>query len=195
MEKANDDHNPLFNVSKNNIKFLKVEETPLLEKSQAVVLAIFGLIILTVGVLVQTRIWTKLTETSDKISAIKSLFLSNIAVSLTCCPPVIIYFILSFFLFPMSDYIGVFGCIFVVQYLDVFIRLFSLFFPLAIVLMRYLFIVKHMWVKSVGINRCKSQIFLGSLLFLETLFSLLLKLGANYKSGIIVTVTPPPVSL
>jgi hypothetical protein len=145
---------PLFNVSKNTIQFIKVEDKPLLEEPEAIILAVLGLVILMVGVIVQTRIWTKLSQTSDQSSAIKSLFLSHIAVSLSCYPPVIIYFILSFFLFPMSDYIGFYGCIFLVQFLDVFIRLLSVLLPLAVVLLRYLFIVKHTWVRSVGITRC-----------------------------------------
>jgi len=144
----------LFNVSKNSIQFLKVEDKPLLEESGGITLAVLGIVILMIGVIVQTRIRTKLSQTSEQSSAIKSLFLSHIAVSLSCYPPVIIYFILSFFLFPMSDYIGFYGCIFLVQFLDVFIRLLSVLLPLAVVLLRYLFIVKHTWVRSVGITRC-----------------------------------------
>jgi hypothetical protein len=146
---------PLFNESDNKIKFLNVEETPLIKRSQGFILAAFSLWILIVGIVVQRRIWTKLTNTSDQFSAIKSLFLSYIAVSMTCYPPILIYFILNFFLSPMSDYIGVYGCLFVVHFLDVFIRLFSLLFPVAVVLLRYFFVVQNTWVRSVGITRCK----------------------------------------
>jgi hypothetical protein len=61
----------------------------------------------------------------------------------------------------MSDYIGFYGCIFLVQFLDVFIRLLSVLLPLAVALLRYLLIVKHTWVRSVGITRCKYKIFKG----------------------------------
>jgi hypothetical protein len=151
MEKSNVDS--FINISNNKIKFLTVEDKPLLETPEAIMLAVLGLVILTVGVVVQSRIWTKLSKTSEKSSAINSLFLSHTAVTLIFCPPLIIYFILNFFLFPMSDYIGFYGCLFVVHFLDVFNRMVTVFFPLVVVLLRYLFIVKHLWVKSVGITR------------------------------------------
>jgi hypothetical protein len=94
---------PLFNESDNKIKFLNVEETPLIKRSQGIILAAFSLWILIVGIVVQRRIWTKLTQTSDQFSAIKSLFLSYIAVSMTCYPPILIYFILNIFWMFSSD--------------------------------------------------------------------------------------------
>jgi hypothetical protein len=53
------------------------------------------------------------------------------------------------FLFPMVEYIGVFGCGFIMIFLDYFIRLHSLFLPLAIAVMRYIFVVRNQLLKKV----------------------------------------------
>jgi type IV secretory pathway VirB3-like protein len=74
-------------------------------------------------------------------------------VSLASHPLLIVYFVLNMFVFPMSDVIGVAGCVVLIHFLDVFVRVYSLFFPLAIVLMRYAFVVYHEWVRRVGVNR------------------------------------------
>ena len=39
------------------------------------------------------------------------------------------------------------------HFLDVYIRVYSLYFPLSIALLRYIFVVHHGWAKSVGIKR------------------------------------------
>ena len=82
------------------------------------------------------------------------MFLTSNVVSLLCHPPLILYSMASAFFYPMSDLIGVPGCLFLMHVLDVFIRIFALFFPLAIAVLRYLFIVRNMWVRKIGNNRC-----------------------------------------
>jgi hypothetical protein len=89
----------------------------------------------------------------DRFAAIDRLFLANNTVSFFAHPPLLVYFVANAFLFPMSDYIGLIGCTFLMHFLDVYIRVYSLYFPLSIALLRYIFVVHHGWAKSVGIKR------------------------------------------
>ena len=98
---------------------------------------------------------------SDKSAAIDSLFLANNTISIMSHPPLMLYFIANQFLFPMSNYIGIVGCVFLMHFLDVYIRVCSLYFPLTVALLRYLLVVQHKWVKSVGLH----QVVLGSIVF------------------------------
>ena len=62
------------------------------------------------------------------------------------------------FLFPMKDYIGVVGCGVFLLFLDIFIRFHSLFLPLFIATLRYLFIVQNGWMKARGISIVVSRV-------------------------------------
>ena len=135
------------------LDFLVVEETPLLDETQAMILAGLGFLILIIGISVQVRILIILTNHRDKMTAIKKLFLANCILSLVCHPPLIIYSIVNGFIFPMSNLIGISGCVVLIHFTDVFIRVYSLFFPLAIVTVRYVFVLHNLWVKRQGINR------------------------------------------
>jgi hypothetical protein len=55
------------------------------------------------------------------------------------------------FFFPMKDYIGTFGCGLFLIFMDIFIRLHSVFLPFLIALLRYLFIVQNNWMKVHGL--------------------------------------------
>ena len=67
--------------------------------------------------------------------------------------PLQAYVIARAFFFPMVNYIGIFGCGVFMLFLDYFIRLHSLFLPLAIAIMRYIFVVQSQWLKAKGVNR------------------------------------------
>ena len=56
------------------------------------------------------------------------------------------------FLFPMKDYVGEFLCGLFMIFVDIFVRFHALFLPALIALLRYLFIVKSDWLKSVGVS-------------------------------------------
>ena len=147
--------NPSVSNSSNYeaFSFLVVEERPLLEETEATILASMASFILLVGVLVQVRIFLILTNSHEKITVIEKLFLTNCIVSLICHPPLLIYNIANALYFPISDFIGLPGCVILLLFLDVFIRIFGLFFPLSIVTLRYVFVVHNLWVKRHGINR------------------------------------------
>ena len=147
----------IVNNSYDTLNFFHVEDKPLFEKHQAILLAVVASFILIIGVLVQARISTMLHRRSDHFAAIDRLFLANNTVSFISHQPLLLYFISNFFLFPMSDYIGLIGCTFIMHFLDVYIRVYSLYFPLSIALLRYIFVVHHGWARSVGIKRVVYQ--------------------------------------
>ena len=146
---------PLNNLNHtyDSLNFFNVEDKPLFEKHQAIILAIVASLILIIGVLVQARISTMLKRRSENFAAIDMLFLANNTINFISHPPLLLYFIANFFLFPMSDYIGLIGCTFLMHFLDVYIRVYSLYFPLSIALLRYIFVVHHGWAKSMGIKQ------------------------------------------
>ena len=65
----------------------------------------------------------------------------------------LLYYILSNILFPMSNYVGTPGCLFSIHFLDPFIRFYDFCFPVSIAMFRYLFVVKHSWVKKIGMTK------------------------------------------
>ena len=91
-------------------------------------------------------------------AAIDKLFLSNTILNLICQPSILLYYIASHLLFPMSDYIGTWGCVLTIHLLDVFLRFYGFCFPVAIPLVRYLFVVQHSWVKCKGMKTIVNRI-------------------------------------
>jgi hypothetical protein len=81
------------------------------------------------------------------------LFLSNTLLSLVFHPCILIYYIGSNLLFPMSNYIGAIGCMVNSHFLDVFVRFYNFCFPASIALLRYLFVLEYQWVRSLGMKR------------------------------------------
>ena len=87
------------------------------------------------------------------VEFVTQLFMSNTMLSLIFHPCVLIYYIASNLLFPMSNYIGSFGCLVNSHFLDVFVRFYNFCFPASIAFLRYLFVLEYYWVKSVGLRR------------------------------------------
>ena len=55
-------------------------------------------------------------------SAINLLFSFNLWINSLLYPVLLVYLTANLFIFPMNDVIGTFGCLVIVQFLDVFIR-------------------------------------------------------------------------
>jgi hypothetical protein len=64
----------------------------------------------------------------------------------------------------MVDIIGKFGCGLNLLFLDYFIRLHSLFQPLSIAVMRFIFVVQNKWLKTFGVNKVINTIIVFSIL-------------------------------
>jgi len=139
------------NVEIAPINFIVVEEEPLMKYPQALTIVTLASLILVSGILIHIRIYTILSRRTI-YAAIDKLILSNTILSLICHPLVLIYYISSNLLFPMSDYIGTAGCLISVHFMDVFVRFYNFCFPASIAMLRYLFIVQHSWVKSNGVK-------------------------------------------
>ena len=135
--------------------FLTVEERPLLDSLKAGILTLLGTLILSLGIFIQTRIYFMLRQQKrdGTAVAIDRLFKTNNIVNILCQPTFLIYLIASYNLFPMIDYIGLYGCIFLPQFLQVFMVLYFLIFPLTIATVRFLFVLFSMKVKAYGMNR------------------------------------------
>jgi hypothetical protein len=144
-----------FSAKKNDfiatVKFTRVEETPLMEPYKVRILVSLAIVIICLGFLISGRIYVILSKRKTE-AAIDKLFLSNTVLGLICHPLILVYYIGSHLLFPMSDYIGTVGCLLNAQLLDVFVRFYHFCFPASVALLRYLFVVKHLWVKSVGMK-------------------------------------------
>ena len=118
--------------------FSKVEEKPLMEGFKAATLTTFLLVILLMGLLIQTRIFFMLRKqgSDGSMVAIDRLFKAHNLVLILSQPVFIIYLIFSHYLYPMVDYIGLPGCVFFSHFLNVFSALYYLGFPLTIAVVR-----------------------------------------------------------
>lgn len=131
--------------------FTSVEDRPLLESNKNTIVAVVCLMIMIVGLLVNSRVYNILAK-PRKAAAMDQLLKFNNIISLICHPLILIYYIVSTTVSPVSDYIGVAGCLFTVHLLDAFTRFYNFTFPVAVALLRYLFVVEHMKVKAIGMN-------------------------------------------
>ena len=106
------------------IRFTRVDDEPLLPQLEASIVSVTSLVSLLLGVVVQTRIYLMLSKKkkANTSAAIDQLYLAHNIVSGMCHPPLFVYFAAKPFLFPMSDYIGQPGCIFIMLFMDSFIR-------------------------------------------------------------------------
>ena len=134
------------------IHFITVEEKPILDAQKNIILIVVRLVILVVGLLVNIRIYKILAKRS-KAAAMDKLLKSNNIISLFTHPLILVYYIASNTVAPVSDYIGVTGCLLTVHLLDAFTRFYNFTFPVAVALLRYLFVVEHMKIKARGKTR------------------------------------------
>ncbi len=145
----------------------------MLGPQKATILTVFGVIILFIGLAIQSRVHVMLKKSrrDGTVVAIDRLFKTNNYVICLCQPAYMIYWIISFSLFPMVDHIGEFGCIFFGLLLQTFISLYCLIFPLSIVILRYILVVHSIRVNKFGVNKIINIILILSLIipFIMTL--------------------------
>ena len=134
------------------IYFTNVEDKPLLDAHKNTIVATVCLVIMVVGLLVNFRIYNILAK-RRKAAAMDKLLKSNNIISLFTHPLILVYYIASNTVAPVSDYIGVTGCLLTVHLLDAFTRFYNFTFPVAVALLRYLFVVEHMKIKARGKTR------------------------------------------
>ena len=134
------------------VNFITVEEKPILDAQKNIILIVVRLVILVVGLLVNIRIYKILAKRS-KAAAMDKLLKFNNIISLFTHPLILVYYIASNTVAPVSDYIGVTGCLLTVHLLDAFTRFYNFTFPVAVALLRYLFVVEHMKIKARGKTR------------------------------------------
>jgi hypothetical protein len=146
-------------------QFWTVEEQPLLGPPKSTVLSVFGVLILFVGLVIQSRVHLMLKKQKQEGAAvaIDRLFKTNNYVISLFQPAFMIYWIISFSLFPMVDYIGEYGCIFFSLLLQTFISSYCLIFPLSVVILRYILVVHSIRIKKFGINKLVNTILILSL--------------------------------
>ena len=70
------------------------------------------------------------------ITAIDRVYFSNTVVNNSFYPILLVYLISNLFVYPMSDYIGTYGCIAMAHFIDFFIRAYSFCFPVTIAVVR-----------------------------------------------------------
>ena len=131
------------------IYFSTVAEKPQFEPHKELTIVIASFAILIVGLLINRRIFNILAKRSNAAAMDQLLKFNNI-INLALYPIILAYYMLSHLVLPVSDYIGVVGCILTVHLLDAFARFYSFTFPVAVALLRYLFVVEHLKVKAHG---------------------------------------------
>ena len=146
-------------------KFLLVEEQPLLAPFRASIITILAFSILSVGILIQARIYVMLNKQKSEgtVVCIDRLFKVHNIINIFCQPPFLVYLMLSFNFFPMVDYVGIAGCVFLSHFLQIYFGLFYLIFPLSIAVVRYLFVVQTSWTNRFGINKLINTVIILSL--------------------------------
>ncbi len=121
-----------------------------MEKNHKIIVDTLALIIFCIGVPIHLRILQILLSKKNK--AIDKLFLTNTILNLLFQPIILTYYFASHLVFPVSDYIGTWGCLMGPHLLDVFVRFYGFCFPISIALVRYLFVVQNSFVKIVGMK-------------------------------------------
>jgi hypothetical protein len=143
------------NASFLTFNFLSIEEKPLLPLSKAWALTLLGAFISTFGLLIQIRIYLMLQKQKKEgtVIVIDKLFKVHNLLNIFCYPLFIIYLVASYHLFPMVEYIGIFGCLFFSHFIQIFTTLYCLIFPLTIAILRFLFVVNSSWTKTFGVHK------------------------------------------
>ena len=141
------------NVTTLTFYFKIVEEEPLLGTLKVSILLTIAIFILTFGLLIQVKICFLLNkkESEGTNVAIDKIYRVNNAMNLICQTPYIIYLIVSFFVYPMSDIIGIYGCLILPHFLQIYTIFYCLLFPMSIALTRYIFVLQSQWVNKFGI--------------------------------------------
>jgi len=131
--------------------FATIEDQPLFKKQEALTIITMSTIFLLAGVLFNARILILFAgRKNGKI--IDKLMISNSIVSTIGHSVVLGYCIASNAVYPMSEYIGSIGCLVSAHFMDTFIRFYNFCFPVAMAFLRYLFVVKNMWVLNKGMD-------------------------------------------
>jgi hypothetical protein len=158
-------------------KFLTVEEQPLLGTEKASILTILAFCILSVGILLQARIYVMLNKQKSEgtVAAIDKLFKVHNIINMFCQPTFTVYLMFSFHLFPMVDYVGISGCVFLSHFLQVFFSIYCLIFPLTIAVVRYLFVVQSGWTKRYGMSEL-----INTIVFLSLAVPLFMTISLQY---------------
>ena len=151
----------LSQASNLTFMFLETTEEPLMKQFQVTTFVTSALIVLCFGLIINGRI-LRILSSRNNGAAIDKLFFSSTVFSIVCHPIIIIYYILKELVYPMKDMIGLFGCLFTIHFLDVFVRFYNFCFPASIAIIRYLFVVESLWVKSKGMKKITNWIIAAS---------------------------------
>ena len=143
--------------------FANIEDEPLMQKKDALIIVTLSSVFLFVGILLNGRIFTLLAGRKNGI-VIDKLMASNTVISSIGHSLVLMYYIASNILYPMSDYISIIGCLVSAHFLDTFIRFYNFCFPVAIAFLRYLFVVKNLWVRAQGMTTVANAVIACSIL-------------------------------
>lgn len=162
-EKMTSHMNFSSNVIKDKVNFIKIEEQQKVDVELATILTVVTTIILITGIMTQLKMFFILIK-KQKDSSLGRLLLSSCLIYLICYPPVLLYYIFNQHVYPIYEFIGQFGCILIIHSLDVFVRLYNLFFPLCVVSMRFILIVKNHWAMAVGLKKITILCILASII-------------------------------
>lgn len=137
-------------IAMDTIIFLKVEDRPENDLYKKLTIISVCSVIMITGLVINRRIYKILSKRSSAAAMDRLLKFNNV-ISLALYPIILGYYMGFQMVAPVSDYIGVVGCILTVHLIDVFTRFYSFTFPIAVALLRYLFVVKHIMVKARGL--------------------------------------------
>jgi hypothetical protein len=177
MSDCEDCESSFENETSLTFKFLTAEEQPLLGTEKASILTIIAFCILSVGILLQARIYVILSKQKNEgtVAAIDKLFKVHNIVNMFCQPTFTVYLMFSFHFFPMVDYVGITGCAFLSHFLQVFFSIYCLIFPLTIAVVRYLFVVQSGWTKRYGMSEL-----INTIVFLSLAVPLFMTISLQY---------------
>jgi len=137
-------------IAADPIFFTKVEDKPENNLQKKITIILVCSLILIMGLIINSRIYKILSKRSSA-AAMDRLLKFNYVISLALHPVILGYYMTFQIVSPVSDYIGVVGCALSVHFIDVFTRFYGFTFPIAVALLRYLFVVKHTLVKARGL--------------------------------------------
>ena len=131
------------------IIFTHIADKPENDLYKKITIALTSFSIMVMGLLINSKIYKILAKRSNAAAMDQLLKFNNI-ISLALHPIILGYYIAFQAVSPVSDYIGIVGCVISVHFIDAFTRFYSFTFPIAVALLRYLFVVEHTMVKVRG---------------------------------------------
>jgi len=131
-------------------RFATVDDQPFMNKTETVIIVSLSSTFLLIGILFNARIFTLLNGRKNGLIIDKQM-VSNTIVSIIGHSIALSYYITSHVVYPMSDYVGMAGCLVGVLFFDAFIRFYNFCFPVAMAILRYLFVVQNLWVRAQGL--------------------------------------------